>query len=220
MFITNMRRFLKMSEENLNENAVLEGPKGKRFCSGCGNELEEGIKFCPKCGKGTEENRTEQVFTASANMPKKNNAKKIAAAVIAAIAVIVFVFAVKGTGNGTLGVNETDVNLTAEDKVMVGKWKMKDCMLEGKTFNISTSNQIDGSMTFNSDFTGELEWTIEGEENNLDFKWEVRTDDDSDLLYLWMNGKLGGIYSYETDKLVFANVDSGEEFGVMLQKVK
>ncbi len=34
-----------------------------KFCSNCGNELEENVKFCPKCGKGTENstsNNTEQ----------------------------------------------------------------------------------------------------------------------------------------------------------------
>ena len=138
---------------------------------------------------------------------------------MAVITVIVLVFAVKGAGDGTLGVKGADVKLTAENKVMAGKWKIKDCTLTGKTFNISISNQIGGSMTFNSDFTGELEWTIEGEENGLDFKWEVRTDDnDSDSLYLWINGILGGLYSYEADRLIIANIDV--DFALTFQKVK
>lgn len=47
----------------------------KNACSGCGNELEGGIKFCPKCGKGTEENKAEQIFTASADAHKKQYEK-------------------------------------------------------------------------------------------------------------------------------------------------
>lgn len=67
-----------------------------KYCSKCGNELQEGIKFCKKCGAAVQETQPEINVAKPTVRKKKVNKMRIIIGAVAAVIIIACVALISG----------------------------------------------------------------------------------------------------------------------------
>ena len=169
---------------------------GTRFCESCGSPLTPGQRFCESCGavvpeipaqpdyaqpyqqpayeqpqQPYQQPYQQPAYTQPApQQPKKKTGLIIALCAIAALIVVgVVAFLLLGGG----------ANLSSEEKMMVGTWKLTE-MADFSDYSTVDCSTYGYTMTLKSDHTG----VIKLDDDTYDITWSFdKVDDDGDYRY-------------------------------------